>query len=186
MAKTLHFSRAGMIARWKPVHLGHARVLSALLSVSDRLVIGIGSSNKRDVFNPFSAAETRRMLELALGDRATEVEILDVPDLGDGPKWRAMVVEMLGPLDAFVTANDWVKRLLERDYAIVHPASLLAPEDQVRVSGTMVRELLARGGEWREWVPPAVASYLEEQGLRARFVREFGLETLAARLPRAD
>ena len=172
-----------MIARWKPVHIGHARVLAALTRSSETVVVGIGSANKHDLHNPFTAAETRSMLEAALGEQISRVQIVDVPDLGNGPRWRAMVVEMLGPLDAFVTANDWVKRLLEPDYPIVHPASLLSPEERVRVSGTMVRELLARGGDWRALVPPAVARYLDEHGLAARFVREFGLATLAATLP---
>lgn len=168
-----------MVARWKPVHLGHAAVIRALLRSADQVVLGIGSSNKLDVHNPFTAAETREMLELVLegsGDRAT---IVDIPDLGDPPRWRLMVRELLGPLDAFVTANAWVEGLMAGDYGVVHPVSLLQPGERVRVSGTMVRLTMARGGDWRALVPDRVADYLEARGLRARFVREFGLETLA-------
>lgn len=168
-----------MIARWKPVHLGHAAVLRALVRSADHVVLGIGSSNKLDVHNPFTAAETRAMLALALGDDQARCTVLDIPDLGDPPRWRLMVRELLGPLDQFVTANPWVEGLMRPDYPVVHPVTLLAPGEQVRVSGTMVRVAMARGGDWERLVPPAVANYLLDRGLAARFVREFGLETLS-------
>lgn len=43
----------------------------------------------------------------------------------------------------------------------------------------MVRLAMARGGDWRALIPPAVADYLESHALVERFVREFGLETLS-------
>jgi nicotinamide-nucleotide adenylyltransferase len=183
MTEPYRWRRAAMIARWKPVHLGHQAVLKALLRSAEHVTIGIGSSNKLDVHNPFSAAETREMLESCLGDGLARCEILEVPDLGNGPKWRAMVVELLGTLDAFVTANDWVHRLLEHDYLVVHPVTLLSPEEQVRVSGTMVRARMARGEDWRALVPESTARYLTERDLVARFVRDFGLQTLALSAP---
>jgi nicotinamide-nucleotide adenylyltransferase len=166
-----------MIARWKPVHVGHSAILETLGERADRVVIGIGSSNKYDVANPFTAAESRAMIELVLARPG--VEIVDVPDLGHGPRWRAMVVEMLGPLDAFVTANGYVKSLLEKDYRVLHPLELIPQERRVKASGTMVRRAIARGEPWRHLVPEAVARFLEERGLVERFRTEFGLATLA-------
>lgn len=169
-----------MVARWKPVHLGHAAVLRALLRSADQVVLGIGSSNKLDVHNPFSAAETREMLELVLGAELGRTAIVEIPDLGDPPRWRLMIRDLLGPLDAFVTANEWVKGLMAEDYPVVHPVTLLEPSEQVRVSGTMVRLAMARGADWRALVPAPVANFLDERGLCARFVRDFGLATLAS------
>ena len=166
-----------MIARWKPVHRGHAAVLEGLARVGRHVVVGIGSSNVYDARNPFTADETRAMLRLVLGD-APHVEIRDVPDLGHGPRWRAMVVEMLGPLDLFVTANAYVKSLLEDDYRVMHPVRLVAPEDRVAVDGTMVRRAMVEGADWRALVPPAIAEHLEREGLVARFLRERASGTL--------
>jgi nicotinamide-nucleotide adenylyltransferase len=171
--------KIAMIARWKPVHLGHAAVLRALVRTADHVVLGIGSSNKRDVHNPFTAAETREMLDRVLSDDRARCTVLDVPDLGDPPRWRLMVREMLGPLDAFVTANAWVQGLMRDDYPVIHPVTLLEPRERVKVSGTMVRLAMARGSDWRALIPPTVADYLESHGLVERFVREFGLETLS-------
>lgn len=167
-----------MIARWKPVHLGHAAVLEALADRADHAIVGIGSSNKHDASNPFTADETAAMIRLALPGREN-VELVEVPDLGHGPRWRAMVVEMFGPLDLFATANGYVKSLLERDYRVVHPVWLIPPDRRVAVDGTMVRRRMARGEDWRALVPAVVAAYLDEHALVDRFREEFGAETIA-------
>jgi nicotinamide-nucleotide adenylyltransferase len=169
-----------MIARWKPVHIGHAAVLEGLVASAESVVIGIGSSNRYNAKNPFTAAETADMLREALRGHSNYT-VIEVPDLDDGPRWRVMVREMLGHLDLFVTANGYVRGLLMDDYKVVHPVSFVPPERRVRVSGTMVRAAMAEGGDaWRELVPPGVAELLVARGLVDRFRREFGEETRAA------
>ena len=171
-----------MIARWKPVHRGHAAVLRALVTRADDVLLGIGSANRLNVRNPFTAVETRDMLEVVVGDRPNTT-LLEVPDLDDGPRWRALVIELCGPLDAFVTANPYVAGLLDGHYPIVHPVDLVPPEERVPVDGTRVRRAMARGDGWQTLVPDEVAVYIEERGLDRRFRRQFGLETLALDAP---
>ena len=171
-----------MVARWKPVHLGHTAVLRALVARAEHVLVGIGSSNRLNARNPFTAAETRDMLERVLGDRSN-VTLLEVPDLDDGPRWRALVVELFGRLDAFVTANPSVAGLLANDYPIVRPVDLVPLGERVPIDGTMVRRKMARGDGWRALVPEDVALYIEERGLDHRFRKKFGLETLALDAP---
>lgn len=171
-------SRLAMVARWKPVHLGHAAILEALCDRADHALIGIGSSNRYDVRNPFTADETAAMIVSVLEGR-TNYTLVRVPDLDHGPRWRRMILDLMGPLDLFVTENGWVVELLRGDYPVVHPVKLVPPERRVAVDGTMVRRAMARGEDWRRLVPPKIASHLEERGLVERFRREFGLATLA-------
>lgn len=168
-----HVERLAMVARWKPPHLGHAAVLRALASYADRVWIGIGSSNRYDAENPWTAAETREMLSLVLAGHP-HVTVVEVPDLGHGPRWRAMVVDLFGPLDMFVTANRYVRDLLSEDYRVVHPVHLVPPDERVAVDGTTVRRAMLAGEDWRALVPPVVADYLASRGLVDRFRREFG------------
>jgi nicotinamide-nucleotide adenylyltransferase len=165
--------RTGLVCRWKPVHLGHAHLLETLCERSEKVVVGIGSANRRDARNPFSAAESARMIELVLAPRFRNYELVMVPDLDDGPRWASMVQGIFAELDLFVTANPWVKELMSPLYPVIHPAKLVPRAKHVKVDGTMVREAMARGDDWRSLVPPAVARYLEEEGLVARFLREF-------------
>ena len=169
-----------MVARWKPVHLGHAAVLEALVARSDEVLLGLGSVNRYDCRNPWGPEETAEMVGRVLG-RPGIHRLLRVPDLGQGARWREMVLDLFGRLDLFVTANPFVRDLLKDDYRIAHPVWLIPEERRVAVDGTRVRVAMARGGDsWRSLVPPAVANYLDQSGLVERFRREFGAATLEA------
>ncbi|MBN1138819.1 MAG: hypothetical protein JXM73_19700 [Anaerolineae bacterium] len=170
--------RIGMVARWQPVHNGHVPVLRALCDRAERALIGIGSANRHSVRAPFSLTETADMIRLVLGGREN-YNLIPIPDLDDGPRWRAMVVEIFGPLDLFVTANPYVWSLLEGTYPLGRPVDLIPAHARVAVDGTMVRRAMARGDGWRALVPGEVADYITVRQLDARFRREFGLETLA-------
>jgi nicotinamide-nucleotide adenylyltransferase len=159
----LPVARLAMVARWKPVHLGHAAVLRGLSDQAEHALIGIGSSNQYSRDNPFTAKETAAMIRRVLAGR-DNYSLFEVPDLGNGPKWRILVRDLIeaqletlgGPLGAFVTANDYVRSLMQGLYPTVHPVELVAPRDRTRLSGTEVRQAM-----------------LDENHLVDRFRREF-------------
>jgi hypothetical protein len=62
LARLAPLAHLAMIARWKPVHIGHAAVLEGLVASAESVIIGIGSSNRYNAKNPFTAAETADML----------------------------------------------------------------------------------------------------------------------------
>ncbi len=172
------FKKIGMIARWRPVHIGQALVLRALCDHAGHAYIGIGSSNRYNARNPFTLDETMDMLRLALYAR-DNYALIPVPDLDDGPRWRVMVLDLFGELDLFVTDNPYVANLLRNDYRIIRPVELIPSEEQVRVDGAMVRAMMARGESWQAWVEERCVLYIQHKKLDQRFRREFGLETLA-------
>jgi nicotinamide-nucleotide adenylyltransferase len=167
-----------MVARWRPVHLGQAPVLRALCDRATTALIGIGSSNRYNARNPFTIEEIADMIRLVLADR-TNYQLVPVPDLDDGPRWRTMVLELFGSLDLFVTDNPYVAGLLGASYRVIRPVALVPVEERAAIDGTQVRHEMARGDGWRDLVPLDVAAYISEHGLDERFRREFGLETLA-------
>jgi nicotinamide-nucleotide adenylyltransferase len=172
------YHRIGMIARWRPVHVGQVAMLRALCRSAEHVLVGIGSSNRYNARNPFTLEETEDMLRLALeGDG--NFEIIPVPDLDDGPRWRLMVKDLFGELDLFVTDNPYVTNLMKDIYRLARPVELVPSEERVRVDGSMVRARMARGERWQDWVPARCVEYIESRGLDERFRREFGLQTLA-------
>ena len=172
------YHRIGMIARWRPVHIGQVAVLRAMYSKAEHVRIGIGSSNRYNARNPFTLGETEDMLRLVL-EGETNFEIIPVPDLDDGPRWRVMVKDLFGELDLFVTDNPYVTNLIKDTYRLAQPVELIPPEARVRVDGSMVRARMARGERWQDWVSARCVEYIESRGLDERFRREFGLQTLA-------
>jgi nicotinamide-nucleotide adenylyltransferase len=174
----MQFNRIAMVARWKPVHVGQAAVLRALLSGAGEVMIGVGSSNRYNVRNPFTLEETETMLRLTLAEQ-TNYKVISVPDLDDGPRWRAMVKEMFGELDVFVTDNPYVANLMKDDYRLMRPVDWLPPSERICIDGTTVRLLMAKGEKWQDWVPERVVQFIQENQLDERFRRKFGLEMLA-------
>jgi nicotinamide-nucleotide adenylyltransferase len=172
------FDRIGMVARWRPVHRGHAPVLRSLCDRASQALIGIGSSNRYDLRNPFTLEETADMIRLVLTSRQNYT-LIPVPDLDDGPRWRVMVIELFGPLDLFVTDNPYVSSLLAADYSIIKPVELVPEDEKIAIDGSMVRREMARGDGWQDLVPQEVADYITARRLDERFRREFGLQTLA-------
>lgn len=170
--------RIGMVARWRPVHLGQAAVLQAICDRAEEALIGIGSANRYNLRNPFTAEETMDMIRLVLDDRANYT-LLPINDLDDGPRWRKMILKLFGPLDLFVTENPYVTSLMAEDYSVIRPVSLLSDEEKIAVNGTLVRRAMAEGDGWQEMVPTAVGKYIIDNKLDQRFRREFGLQTLA-------
>jgi nicotinamide-nucleotide adenylyltransferase len=167
-----------MIARWQPVHLGHAAVLQALCTQAGHVKIGIGSANVQNARSPFRLDEVTEMLDLTLAgyDNYT---LVPLPDLNDGPRWREMVAEKFGPLEVFFTANPYVRNLLEENYDIQHPVEIIPVSSRIPVTGTEVRLAMARGEPYHHYLPPSILKYLENNDLIARFRQEYGLETLA-------
>lgn len=176
--------RVGLIARFKPLHNGGALMLEAVCERAGHVVIGIGSCNKYNARNPFTADESKDMVDKFLTGRFSNYSFISVPDFGhipkysDGQMWREYIFNTYGELDHFVSGNDYVSELLKNNYDIIHPASLISRDKQVRLRATEVRIEMARFGNWKELVPENVAGYLESSGLVDRFRREFGLETL--------
>ncbi|MCX6707975.1 MAG: adenylyltransferase/cytidyltransferase family protein [Candidatus Woesearchaeota archaeon] len=173
------FGRVGLVARFKPVHIGHAALLESICEDAEEVIIGIGSSNKYNPRNPFTVEETKDMIELVVKPKFSNYKIIEVPDFGDGPKWKEYVAQSYGPLDYFVTDNNYVKTLLEKDYRMIEPHRVIPACKHAPICASMVREEMARYGDWKSLVPSAVAEYLGNNGLVERFRKEFGLQILA-------
>jgi nicotinamide-nucleotide adenylyltransferase len=168
----------GMVARWQPVHLGHKAVLQALCKSADRVHIGIGSANVTDYRSPFTLEEVTDMLGITL-DGWDNYTLHPIPDLNDGPRWREMVADLFGPLDAFYTDNPYVASLMGEVYEVRRPVHLLRDQEQIAVSGTQVRKAMARGEDWQALLPSEIAAYMQVNRLDGRFRDAFGLQTLA-------
>lgn len=186
--------RVGLIGRWKPLHIGGGNLLEEACSQADHVLIGIGSSHddalgipyKYSLRNPFTPQETKGMIDAFLEQRFTNYEIIYIPDFAhepehsDGQKWRNYVKRTMGRLDHLITGNPYIDALLEQDYHIIQPTKIIPPEKWRYVNATIVRLEMARGEGWREFVPPEVERYLDENSLVERFRKEFGEATLNA------
>jgi nicotinamide-nucleotide adenylyltransferase len=185
MSGSQRFGRVGLIGRFKPLHNGNAVLLERVCEQAEHVIIGIGSSNRYDLRNPFTAEESREMVERLLKPRFSNYEFLLIPDFGhipsyeNGQEWRRYVVEKFGSLDLFVSGNAYVDELLKEDYRIAQPFEIEPSSWTAKIKASMVRAEIAKGGDWRPYVPAVVAEYIAKNRLDERLRAEFGKEILA-------
>jgi nicotinamide-nucleotide adenylyltransferase len=174
----------GCIGRWKPPHFGSKVLLESICKSSYKAMIGIGSSNKYNARNPFTAEESKEMIERMLSPASHNYELILVPDFApqytDGQRWVDYVAVHFGKVDMFVTGNPYVASLLKRTYNIVNPFEILPAEEIVHVKATMIRLAMAKGERWEEWVPASVCQYIKERELDERLRAEFGPEIISS------
>ena len=172
--------RALLIGRFQPPHLGHLHAIRYVLSVSDEIIIGIGSAQySHTVKNPFTAGERVEMLLLMLSEAHIPRDrflLIPIPDAPAHAQWVS-IVESFCPRFHVVFTNDALSNTLlsEAGYE-VRPIPLLRREV---LSGTEVRKRMATGRNWEELVSPSVASYLRVNRLVDR-VRQLSAQLKAS------
>ena len=184
--------RVGIIGRFRPLHNGSASLLDSLCSKADKVIIGIGSSNRYNFRNPFTAEETIEMIDKYLADKYENYEIILLPDFAhipeyrDGKKWKSNVIDKFGKLDYFVTGNPYVAELLKGNFKILDPEQINPKLCTCRVHGKEVRLKMVDFDDWQSLVPPKVADYLERNDLVERMRKRFGLITIGMLQERSD
>ena len=148
-----------LIGRFQPFHLGHLEALRFALSKTDRLWVGLGSSNRpRQESNPFSAEERRQMILSSVDDRtAARIKICPIPDVDDHKKWMALIDEIVPKFDAVFTNDDLTKHMYSMRSTDVIPIPLVNRAD---LSGINIRHLIAGGQKWEHLVPDGTRRFL--------------------------
>ena len=150
------YDRALLVGRFQPFHRGHLHAVRYALDAADRLLLGIGSSNRsREPENPFTAAERRSMVLDSLDAEARRrVAIHDIPDVQNHVRWIGMIRETLPGFDAVFTNDKITTRLYRREGMPVRPIPFL---DRPSLSGTAVRGRMSAGLPWEDLVPAGTA-----------------------------
>ena len=146
------------IGRFQPFHKGHLRDVKDALGFSEKVVIGVGSSEEAGTAeNPFSFEQRSEMIQRALHDaNISRFEIIAIPDINEDSAWVGHVKKIVGKFDLVYTGNAHTKELFEKAGVPVRGVRFLKG-----VSGTITREMMEKGDAWRKLVPKSVAGYLE-------------------------
>ena len=155
------------IGRFQPFHLGHLSVIKKALEESDRLFIGIGSSEANfQPANPFTCSERYRMIEAALDEikiPREKYEIVTIRNIDNYALWVKHIELYIPPFDRVYTGSETVKYLFEEDNRssfVKH--EIISISKDLKISGTSVRDMMLKGGQWEILMPPAVAALIKE------------------------
>ncbi|HLP79413.1 MAG TPA: hypothetical protein VK158_02160 [Acidobacteriota bacterium] len=179
------YKSLGFIGRFKPFHNGAFQLLYHGCKAADSVVIGIGSPNKYNIHNPFTYEETTQMIDQSLKPFVNNYRFVAIADSGhipgqeSGAQWVQTVREEFTGVDAMVSGNPLVGKLLEPHYTIVKPKDLIGEYPALdSMKATRVRNAMARGDLWIPLVPQLVATYLIQHKIIDRFRAEFAEATL--------
>ena len=158
-------SRGAYVGRFQPFHKGHLRALKWILEREEEVVLVVGSaqySHTRE--NPFTLGERLEMIWRVLKEEGILERVIPVgvPDTNKQHNLWVQVVLTMAPRFDRVYSNDPMTRRLfkERGFEV----RSIPFFDRDVYCATRIREKIARGEEWEELVPPAVAEVVKSVG----------------------
>ncbi|MEM0374834.1 MAG: nicotinamide-nucleotide adenylyltransferase [Nitrososphaerota archaeon] len=173
--------RGLLIGRFQPFHIGHLKAIEQAASENDEVIVGIGSAQySYTLDNPFTAGERIEMIRIGLRSAGFDLGRfvpVPIPDVGEHHLWMSRVRATVPRFDVLYTNNPFVRLLAEAAGVKVREPVLVERE---HLNGTGIRALMISGGDWRRYVQPEVAAYLDE--IRA----EERLRIIAAQLPTSE
>lgn len=169
------YKLAVYIGRFQPFHNGHLNVVKQALSIADRVLILVGSSNSaRTVRNPFTYEERREMIASSLISEGFPIEfnVMPIEDcLYNDTSWKRKVHERvlhvcidrdIKPSEVCLigyhkdSSSYYLDKLPSYDYI---EAENFDPEQW---DGTKIREEIyrSRNSNWRVHVPESAFDYI--------------------------
>jgi nicotinamide-nucleotide adenylyltransferase len=150
------------IGRFQPFHLGHKAVLKKILEEVNEVVVVMGSAqDSHTPQNPFTAGERLDMIYGALRDLRPRSYVIPLQDVDRNAIWVSHVVSMAPRFDLVYSNNP-----LTEDLFIEAGIQVRKPPMYRRdlYSGTIIRNLMLQGGDWRSLVPEEVAAVIDSIG----------------------
>lgn len=151
------------IGRFQPFHNGHLSVLKGMVKVSDKVLIGIGSSEKSGTADdPFSSVERREMIQRALQEVNVipmyDVAFVDLPDMEEDEVWAKMCLELCeNKITKVWTGNEWTKKCFENTGVEIQNI-----KEVPGISATEIRQKMMKGESWEDMVPGPVSDYIKD------------------------
>ncbi len=153
-----------LIGRFQPFHLGHLYAVKYALKKVKRLLVVVGSAQFSYTWrNPFTAGERIEMIWRSLkreGLLNDSLLLIPVDDTYERNYIWVRHVENYVPPFKVVFSNDplTIQLFKEANYEVLEVPLFNRGE----VSGTRIRGLMAKGGEWQKYVPSGTLEVLKE------------------------
>ena len=147
------------IGRFQPFHLGHLEAVQFGLSHAENLWVGIGSSDKsNEKRNPFSADERKEMILSSLESTMLKrIKVFYIPDIYDHEKWTYHIDSIVPKYDIVFSNDNFTLTLYQKRGIKTMKVPL---KEREKFSGTYIREMIATGKNWKEFVSEGTKNVL--------------------------
>ncbi len=151
-----------VIGRFQPFHKGHLYLIKKAINHADKIIIAIGSSNKKDGDNPLSYKIRTDMLRKMIEHEHLEDKVLKIvpsPDDTSDEAWLKLLFKHTGKFDIEIGNNDWTNDILEANGIKV----LRIPYYKRDIyQGIFIRNLFKEGKNWQTRVPYYLVKFVEK------------------------
>jgi nicotinamide mononucleotide adenylyltransferase len=131
--------------------------------VSEKIIIGIGSSNVTDEKNPYPFKLRKKILQEFLKNEKIESRVLSIIAVVDHPDddvWLSKLLKKIGKVDVVIGDNEWVNQLFEK---VNVPAIRIGFLDRKRLEGKVIRLLIHQKKKWKDRVPKYLIKYVTDK-----------------------
>jgi nicotinamide-nucleotide adenylyltransferase len=145
------------IGRFQPFHAGHLKVVKGILAKHERLIIMIGSSDKkRTSENPLDAAKRRMMIACILSNAGLRRwRIVNMPDRRKDEIWTRRVLKHR--FDVLYSGNPQVVFLMAKA-----GMRIIRLRRYGRLSSSRIRADIRAGRQWKDKIPCCHKSHLDK------------------------
>ncbi len=149
-----------VIGRFQPFHNGHVYLFEKAFDQCERIIIGVGSANRKNKNNPWSAHERRLMLEKFINKSGYGDRVLKIVNLDDNPDddiWFENLFKKTGPFNVTLGNNEWNNEIIKRHGIDVIYTGLHNREE---LEGYKIRALMLSKKNWKNRVPQYLVSLI--------------------------
>ena len=155
--------RGLMMGRFQPFHLGHLELAKQILKECDEVIIALtGSQFNYIEKDPFTSGERIEMIHQSLEENDVALNrcyIVSLENQLNVSTWAAYLKSSLPTFDKVYSGNDYVAMLLaDSGYEVVTPNFY----DREKFNATKIRKLIAKDGDWEQFIPAAVSKIIKK------------------------
>lgn len=158
--------------RTQPAHIGHINMLELACQKADEVIIAIGSANKLNEKNPYTAYERKLILEKSLQDKGIEnYRFVTLNDYDNDNDWYNEVLEKINYSKecTILSGNPWVEEIFTKEgYNVESPEKVIG-NDLIDISATKLREFILKENPlWEKYAATGTKYYFERFGGKER------------------
>jgi len=156
------------IGRFQPFHSGHLWAVKEILKKSNKVIIGIGSSqHEKTATNPFSAKERKEMiLDTLQSEKIKNFAIFNIPDIHTDDEWVEHIKRIIPNFDVIYSGSPLSKKLFtEKGYVVE-----TLPRYN-NISASEIRLKIQKNMDWKSMVPKQVSEVLDHIGAKERIIK---------------
>lgn len=163
--------------RFQPFHLGHLYALEKILEENDSVIIVIENADESYTFkNPMTAGERFEMIYDTLNNlnhKDKKIYIAPIENIKNNSDWVCYLKTMLPEFDICYSNNDLVKILMEKDGIKVKGIDF---KERNVYQGSEIRIKIAKGLQWKEYVPETVYNYIVNKKIDVRIKKLYEMK----------